>query len=84
MGDLETPQRSAERLLRTTDDEGRRKIIAKTMELARAYTKDNVLTGARIPSDEPDKRPKRSRSRSTTPPISPLTLGDMGNWELVQ
>lgn len=74
---IETPE------YRETDDEGRKKIIAKTMEFARAYTKENVLTGQPIPNDEPLGRPKRSRGSSAVDSASP-SMGDMGDWELVQ
>jgi hypothetical protein len=73
---IETPE------YRETDDEGRKRIIAKVMGLARAYTKENVLTGQPIPTDEPDRRPNRAGRQADE--SGPPSLGDMGDWELVE
>lgn len=68
---------------REGDAETQRAAIAHVMKAARAATKANVLSGTRIPSDRPTKGERRGSAPRSRQPEKPLTLDDIGDFEIV-
>lgn len=74
---IETPE------YREADDEDRASMIARTMKLARSYSKAAALNKQTTPTDEPEKdipRKKKVADKSRAPA---LTLDDIGDFDII-
>lgn len=68
---------------READDEDRASMIARTMKLARSYSKAAALNKQPTPIDEPEKDIPRRKKVRDKPRAPALTLDDIGDFEVI-